>query len=132
MIRSKEIPGIRIVLLDLAAIKDPLRLSFNVKVNRCLISKGVGLDDLNSLVSRGRSLCSEEKSIMVFGPTPMRRLYLAVPIEYEDNLLSKIGEMGVVQLIREFSTKRPEKARVLDVFNGHLKHLPSASLRLTC
>jgi vacuolar-type H+-ATPase subunit I/STV1 len=52
---------------------------------------------------------------MVFGPTPMRRLYLAAPIEYEDNLLSKIGEMGVVQLIKEFQTKRPEKARAAEI-----------------
>jgi V/A-type H+-transporting ATPase subunit I len=52
---------------------------------------------------------------MVFGPTPMRRLYLAVPTECEDRVIEKIGQMGSVQLIREFQVKRAEKSRVLEV-----------------
>jgi vacuolar-type H+-ATPase subunit I/STV1 len=54
---------------------------------------------------------------MVFGPTPMRRLYLAVPIEYEDQVLTKIGELGTVQLIREFQVKRTEKSKFVDIKN---------------
>lgn len=52
---------------------------------------------------------------MVFGPTPMRRIYLAVPIEYEDQVLTKIGDLGTVQLIREFQTKRPERNRIIEI-----------------
>ncbi len=54
---------------------------------------------------------------MVFGPTPMRRLYLAVPIEYEDQILAKIGELGTVQLIREFQAKRVDKSKFLEIKN---------------
>jgi vacuolar-type H+-ATPase subunit I/STV1 len=54
---------------------------------------------------------------MVFGPTPMRRLYLAVPIEYEDQVLTKIGELGTVQLITEFQVKRAEKSKFVEIKN---------------
>jgi vacuolar-type H+-ATPase subunit I/STV1 len=52
---------------------------------------------------------------MVFGPTPMRRLYLAVPTEFEDLVVEKIGQMGAVQLIKEFQVKRAEKSRALEI-----------------
>lgn len=52
---------------------------------------------------------------MVFGPTPMRRLYLAVPIEYEDRVLAKMGQIGTVHLIREFRTTRGEKGVIVDL-----------------
>ena len=59
---------------------------------------------------------------MVFGPTPMRRLYLAVPIEYEDQVLTAMGEMGTVHLISEFQVKRAEKSRIIDI-NTRLERL---------
>ena len=52
---------------------------------------------------------------MVFGPTPMRRLYLAFPTDYEDQVIEKIGQIGTVQLINEFQAKRAEKSRVLEI-----------------
>jgi len=52
---------------------------------------------------------------LVFGPVAMRRIYLGVPIEYEDQVLSAIGEMGVVQLIKEPLTKHPMKSRISDL-----------------
>ena len=47
----------------------------------------------------------------------MRRLYLAVPIEYEDQVLTKIGELSTVQLIREFQAKRAEKSKFVEIKN---------------
>jgi len=52
---------------------------------------------------------------MVFGPTPMRRLYLAFPTDCEDQVIEKIGQIGTVQLINEFQVKRAEKSRVLEI-----------------
>jgi vacuolar-type H+-ATPase subunit I/STV1 len=52
---------------------------------------------------------------MPFGPTPMRRIYLAVPTKYEDDVLSRIGELGVVQLIKEFQAKRPQRDKIIDM-----------------
>jgi len=52
---------------------------------------------------------------MVFGPTPMRRLYLAFPTDCEDQVIEKIGQIGTVQLINEFQAKRVEKSRVLEI-----------------
>jgi vacuolar-type H+-ATPase subunit I/STV1 len=73
--------------------------------------------NLNSFISDEQSLIFWRKKPMVFGPTPMRRLYLAVPIEYEDQVLTKIGELGTVQLIREFQVKRAEKSKFVDIKN---------------
>ena len=46
----------------------------------------------------------------------MRRLYLGVPLEYEDRVLAEIGEVGTLHIIREFpSNQQPEKSRILDL-----------------
>lgn len=45
----------------------------------------------------------------------MRRVYLAMPIEYEDLVLDKLGQVGTLQFIKEFETKRPEKNRVVEI-----------------
>lgn len=45
----------------------------------------------------------------------MRRLDLAVPTEYEDRVLAKLGQLGTVHLIREFQLARGEKTLFVDV-----------------
>ncbi len=63
------------------------------------------------------------KSNLVFGPTPMRRLYLAVPLEYEDQVLSEIGELGVVHLINELQTRRSERTGITTKIGSRFERL---------
>ena len=53
----------------------------------------------------------------VFRPTPMKRFYLAVPVEYEEAALRMIVDLGSVQLTRDIPVELGEKNDVLDVCN---------------
>ena len=51
----------------------------------------------------------------MFRPTPMKRFYLAVPVEYEDETLRKIVELGVVQLTRDIPLESAEKSETIEI-----------------
>lgn len=48
-------------------------------------------------------------------PTSMKRFYLAVPVEYEEKTIRKIGELGAVQLTREIPVEGGEKTETVEV-----------------
>jgi V/A-type H+-transporting ATPase subunit I len=45
----------------------------------------------------------------------MKRFYLAVPVEYEDETLRKIVELGVVQLTRDIPLESAEKSETIEI-----------------
>lgn len=51
----------------------------------------------------------------MFRPTAMKRFYLAVPVEYEEETLRKIVELGVVQLTRDIPLESTEKSETTEV-----------------
>ncbi len=51
----------------------------------------------------------------MFRPTPMKRFYLAVPLEYEEETLKRIVELGIVQLTRDIPFGSTEKSETIDV-----------------
>lgn len=50
----------------------------------------------------------------VFRPTAMKRFYLAVPLEYEEETLKKIVDLGVVQLTRDIPFEPTEKSETVE------------------
>jgi len=50
----------------------------------------------------------------LFTPTSMKRFYLAVPAEYEEKAIRKIGELGAVQLTREVPREGEEKSEAVE------------------
>lgn len=51
----------------------------------------------------------------VFRPTSMKRFYLAIPVEYEEEALRKIVELGSVQLTRDIPVESTEKSETVEV-----------------
>jgi hypothetical protein len=45
----------------------------------------------------------------------MMRFYLAVPVEYEEKTIRKIGELGAVQLTREIPIESGEKNETVEI-----------------
>jgi len=45
----------------------------------------------------------------------MKRFYLAVPVEYEEKTIRKIGELGAVQLTREIPIESGEKSETIEI-----------------
>jgi V/A-type H+-transporting ATPase subunit I len=50
----------------------------------------------------------------------MKRFYLAVPVEYEEEVLKKIGELGAVQLARDIPVEHAEKDGSLEVYRSFM------------
>jgi len=57
----------------------------------------------------------------VLTPTSMKRFYLAVPVENEDDTIRKLGELGAVQLTREIPVERGEKTETVEAFRKFMR-----------
>ena len=57
----------------------------------------------------------------LFKTTPMKRLYAAVPITFEDNLLKALGELGTVQLVSDYTVKGFKKIENVDRVEKYVK-----------
>jgi V/A-type H+-transporting ATPase subunit I len=51
----------------------------------------------------------------------MKRFYLAVPLEYEEETLKKIVELGIVQLTRDIPFESAEKSEIVEVCNEFVR-----------
>lgn len=51
----------------------------------------------------------------------MKRFYLAVPLEYEEETLKKIVELGIVQLTRDIPFESAEKSETVEVCNEFVR-----------
>jgi V/A-type H+-transporting ATPase subunit I len=57
----------------------------------------------------------------LFRTTPMKRLYAAVPITFEDNLLKALGELGTIQLVSDYTVKGFKKIENVDRVEKYVK-----------
>lgn len=51
----------------------------------------------------------------MFKPVQMKRFYLAIPIEYEEESIRKIGEIGVAQITRDIAVEHSERSEVMEI-----------------
>lgn len=55
----------------------------------------------------------------MFRPAPMKRFYLTLYTEKETEMIKALGEIGSVQLIREYAVRTPPKAEELRIFENY-------------
>jgi V/A-type H+-transporting ATPase subunit I len=92
----------------------PSSLSFNGQHEKVISSADLLVQKESFLNAHAvRELCLGERESL-FRPTPMKRFYLAVPLEYEEETLKKIVELGIVQLTRDIPFGPTEKSETID------------------